>query len=277
MILFILLAETANDFSLINSALAILGGIGGMGLPIYIAVTNNINKKKDRDLEETNKKKDRDLQQKIAESESKQTDKLNEKYSIVIERLDQNEIATNRFEKLLINHLNEDALEKDIIKATIDVTSDINKNNSLIPGEHKSVISFWASLMQKFASKYLRSSEKKQSKRRRAKLLKELKRELISKFSNYIDSNSVSVKEYNGKPVKLSAYIHVKNMYQGLNNLVMYLEENGKTTDEILEEFATKIDDFCEDYMELLESWKDLKQWEDSPKSVRFKDFYDEP
>jgi len=250
----ILLVEQSTDaIAITNVIMSIIGTIGGVGLPIYIAVSNNSNKKKEIELKE-----------KIAKSEEKQNNKLDEKFNIIIERQVQNDDTMNRFEKLLQNHLNEDYLEKDIKKVTIDVVANVNKDNPMIPDEHKSVISYWGNLIEKLANNYFKSPQRKQSKRLREKILLELKREMMAKFENYLDSEFVSIKNFMNTPVKLKDFMVKRDIYRGFEKLIDALEINGKTNDEILELFSDQVDLFCFNYMKMLGTWNELKEWDGS-------------
>lgn len=210
---------------------------------ILVILTYKLNKKLNKDREES--KKD-----------------LNQKLSILNDRMQVIESISTRTEKLLNQHLLDDEF-KHKYNSTIRIVLERNIDTPLLAQRYKNILSYFGDALLDFVFAYYYYFEKRsQTIRDREKYVNREKRTMLDDFHSYLYNTMDSIKLYNQKKVNFVSFLDELNIYNSIELLALRLVKNGfdkmEGKEELNEVLANTLDKFCEQFINATTIWDTL-------------------
>jgi hypothetical protein len=261
-----------NTFQLV---LSILGSLVALASPFIILYYNiktknrELKQQKELALREQKNKEDLDIR------DNKNDEKQERRIFVLAKRLEtiESTIADTRSRidniqadvKLLTIKVDSITVKaefkEDFEKSIKEISKGTMYNSYLLNPIYKSIVDYFAELIEKYGLDYHKSEEKTSgNERRRSKYLNYEKEILLDKFTDYLDSKIDTLRVYEGKILKFSDFIKAKKVFNGLDLLSLDLSRNGIDDDRIKDKFTDYIDKFCENFITSTVVWDNLEK-----------------
>jgi hypothetical protein len=233
----------------LETLMKILSILSAILVGFYIPYTSM--KQKQRDLEQTRRENERD---------QRADEKLGIRMKVVIEKLESLELFTREIDKKFTIHTDEDNFRKEY-RAKIKIIVSESIKNELLHQNFKSIISYFAELLEKFGLNFYYSQERKQDYRARKKILNSQYTILIDELEAYINKVIDNKTLMNSNtPQRFVDLVREAKLYNSIEILIIDLARNGLSDEKLIEKFEDTIDKFISDIIKASVIWGPLEK-----------------